>query len=102
MGTRWGGRGGRACCRGDGAGAVRGRGCRGAGPDYGGEDFSAYQRVAPTAFFLVGTQNEEKGITHPSFDIDEDTLPIGVKMFVHAAMRLLGAESRTRTEAKGG
>ena len=73
---------------------------------WGGEDFSAYQRVAPTAFFLVGTQNEEKGITHPnhhpSFDIDEDTLPIGVKMFVHAAMRLLGAESRTRTEAKGG
>ncbi len=72
----------------------------------GGEDFSAYQRVAPTAFFLVGTQNEEKGITHPnhhpSFDIDEDTLPIGVKMFVHAAMRLLGVESRTRTEAKGG
>ena len=50
----------------------------------------------------MGTQNEEKGITHPSFDIDEDTLPIGVKMFVHAAMRLLGAESRTRTEAKGG
>ncbi len=75
-------------------------------PTMGGEDFSAYQRVAPTAFFLVGTQNEEKGITHPnhhpSFDIDEDTLPIGVKMFVHATMKLLGAESRTRTEAKGG
>ncbi len=54
----------------------------------------------------MGTQNQEKGITHPnhhpSFDIDEDTLPIGVTMFVHAAMRLLGAESRTRTEAKGG
>ena len=71
-------------------------------PRLWGEDVSAYQRVAPMAFFLVGTQNEEKGITHPSFDIDEDTLPIGVKMFVHAAMRLLGAESRTRTEAKGG
>ncbi len=71
----------------------------------GGEDFSAYQRAAATAFFLVGARNEEKGITHPNhhprFDIDEDALPIGAKMFVHAAMRLLGAGSPTQTVVKG-
>jgi len=74
-------------------------------PSMGGEDFSAYQWAAATAFFLVGARNEEKGITHPNhhprFDIDEDALPIGAKMFVHAAMRLLGAGSRTQTGVKG-
>jgi amidohydrolase len=75
-------------------------------PGMGAEDFSYYQRVAPTAFFFLGAGNEEKGITYPNhsprFDIDEDVLPIGVKMFVHAAMRLLDAELQTQTGAKGG
>ncbi len=46
------------------------------------EDFSGYQRAAPTAFFALGAGNEEKGITYPNhnprFDIDEDALENGV------------------------
>lgn len=65
-------------------------------PNMGGEDFSAYQRVTPGAFFLVGAGNEEKGITaphhHPRFTVDEDALENGVKMFVHATFRLLDAK----------
>jgi amidohydrolase len=41
----------------------------------------------------VGAGNEEKGITfphhHPQFTIDEDALPIGVKMFLNATFKLL-------------
>ncbi len=59
----------------------------------GGEDFSGFQEKAPGCFFLVGAGNEAEGITyphhHPRFTIDEDSLPVGVKMFTHAALRLL-------------
>lgn len=62
-------------------------------PNMGGEDFSAYQQKAPGTFFYVGAGNKEKGIVyphhHPRFTIDEDALEIGVKMFVHAAFKLL-------------
>jgi amidohydrolase len=73
-------------------------------PGMGGEDFSGYQRAASTAFFVLGAGNEGKGITypnhHPRFDIDEDALPIGVKMFVHPAFELLDAEEMG-DEARG-
>jgi amidohydrolase len=63
----------------------------------GSEDFSAFQRVTPGSFFSVGAWNEEKGIIyphhHPRFTIDEDALPIGVKMFVCAAFELLDTET---------
>ncbi len=67
-------------------------------PAMGSEDFSAFQRVTPGSFFSVGARNEEKGIIyphhHPRFTIDEDALPIGMKMFVCAAFELLDAEQR--------
>ncbi|GEO25765.1 N-acyl-L-amino acid amidohydrolase [Alicyclobacillus acidoterrestris] len=60
-------------------------------PTMGGEDFSAYQTVAPGTFFFTGIQNEEKGIIyphhHPRFDIDEDALRVGVKAFVAIGLR---------------
>jgi amidohydrolase len=63
-------------------------------PNMGGEDFSAFQQKAPGCFFYVGAGNKDKGITyphhHPRFTIDEDALEIGVKMFVHAAFKILG------------
>jgi amidohydrolase len=66
-------------------------------PAMGSEDFSAFQRVTPGSFFSVGAWNEEKGIIyphhHPRFTIDEDALPIGVKMFVCAAFELLDTET---------
>jgi len=62
-------------------------------PNMGGEDFSAFQQKAPGTFFYVGAGNPAKGITyphhHPRFTIDEDALEKGVKMFVHAAFKLL-------------
>lgn len=60
----------------------------------GGEDFSAYQQVAPGTFFNVGAGNLEKGIVyphhHPKFTIDEDSLPVGVEAFVNIVLKTLG------------
>lgn len=62
-------------------------------PTMGGEDFSAYQQKAPGCFFFVGAGNQAKGITyphhHPRFTIDEDALEVGVKLFVHAASKVV-------------
>ncbi|GAA3328367.1 hypothetical protein GCM10020331_072040 [Ectobacillus funiculus] len=42
--------------------------------------------------FKVGSGNKQKGTAyphhHPKFDIDEDALSIGVKMFLQTAMQL--------------
>ncbi|AEH46281.1 M20 family metallopeptidase [Parageobacillus thermoglucosidasius] len=66
-------------------------------PNMGGEDFSAFQQKAPGSFFYVGAGNKEKGIVyphhHPRFTIDEDALEIGVRLFVHAAFKLLAEAS---------
>jgi amidohydrolase len=68
-------------------------------PLMAGEDFSAYQQAAPGSFFYVGAGNEEKGITyphhHPRFNIDEDALPYGVKMFMNATFKLLDGGGRS-------
>ncbi|WP_102272058.1 amidohydrolase [Cytobacillus massiliigabonensis] len=60
----------------------------------GGEDFSAYLQKAPGCFIPLGAGNAEKGIVyphhHPRFDIDEDALEYGVRIFVQAAKNILG------------
>ena len=52
-------------------------------PQMGAEDFSYYQQQMPGVFFFLGQRNEAKKITamvHTEyFDIDEDTLPLGVR-----------------------
>ncbi|MGH9659234.1 MAG: M20 metallopeptidase family protein [Bryobacteraceae bacterium] len=52
-------------------------------PEMGAEDFSAYQKVIPGFFFWLGVANPERGITAsmhtPDFDVDEDSLVIGVR-----------------------
>lgn len=57
------------------------------------EDFSEYQHKAPGCFFMIGAGNPEKGINfphhHPKFTIDEDSLDVGVKLFVNVAARFL-------------
>lgn len=62
-------------------------------PNMGGEDFSAFQQKAPGCFFYIGAGNQEKGIVyphhHPLFTVDEDALEKGVRMFVHAAFKIL-------------
>lgn len=63
----------------------------------GGEDFSAYQQVAPGTFIFIGAGNPEEGITaphhHPRFTVDERSLPMGVKAFVATVLKLLTQQS---------
>lgn len=62
-------------------------------PTMGGEDFSAYQQRAPGVFAFVGARNEARGITwphhHPRFDIDEQSLDMGLRYLVAATHDLL-------------
>jgi amidohydrolase len=62
-------------------------------PNMGGEDFSAFQQKAGGTFFYIGAGNEQKGAVYPHhharFEIDEDALEKGVRVFVHAAFKLL-------------
>jgi amidohydrolase len=52
-------------------------------PQMGAEDFSYYQKEMPGVFFFLGVRNEARNITamvHTEyFDIDEDTLQLGVR-----------------------
>lgn len=53
------------------------------------EDFSYYSQEVPVCFFRLGVRNEAKGITfgvhHPRFDIDQNSLKIGIEAMVLAA-----------------
>lgn len=64
-------------------------------PTMGGEDFSAYQQRAPGVFAFVGAGNVADGIVHPHhhprFQIDERSLPIGLRYLTAATLDLLGA-----------
>ena len=68
-------------------------------PTMGGEDFSAYQQRVPGSFFFIGARNEERGIVHQHhhecFDIDERALDSGTRIFVAAALEMLGAPVRS-------
>jgi amidohydrolase len=63
-----------------------------------GEDFAAYAKRVPSAFIFLGTGNPEKGTDYPHhnprFNIDEDTLPTGVELFVRTALRYFEKPSR--------
>lgn len=56
----------------------------------GGEDFAEFTHRVPSAFYFVGSRNPDKGSDyphhHPLFEIDEETLLIGVEMHVRAAL----------------
>ncbi len=62
-------------------------------PTLGGEDFAFFLQKVPGSFFLVGSRNEEKGITaphhNPYFNIDEDCLAIGMEVMVNAVLDFL-------------
>jgi len=65
-------------------------------PVMGGEDFSYFLEQRPGAYFFVGTRNEEKGLIwghhHPKFDIDEESLGIGIAVTVETVFSYLGDE----------
>ncbi|HSH34850.1 amidohydrolase [Schnuerera sp.] len=62
-------------------------------PSYGVEDFSYFAATRPSAFFQLGTGNIEKGIIHSGhtsyFDIDEDSLTIGILLQARNALEFL-------------
>ncbi len=59
-------------------------------PSPGGEDFAYYEKERPGLLFGLGMRNEEKGCCAPAhnkdWDIDEDGLSTGVKVFVQFVM----------------
>ncbi|NPA87824.1 amidohydrolase [Caminibacter pacificus] len=61
-------------------------------PVMGGEDFANYLKVVKGAFFRLGCCNENKATCypqhHPRFDIDEDSLIIGAKIFANILKEL--------------
>ena len=71
-------------------------------PHMGAEDFSYYGRLIPGFFFFLGVRNDAKGIRAmihtPEFDIDEECLPLGVKV---AATALLDYLDRHAKAASG-
>ena len=62
----------------------------------GGDDFSAYQRVAPGVYFMVGARSEEAHATfphhHPRFTIDERAMENAIAVFVETARDFLSVE----------
>jgi len=60
---------------------------------FAAEDFASYLQKVPGIFISLGTRNPEKGIleiNHSSrFDIDEDILPLGTKIFYTLALDFL-------------
>lgn len=59
-----------------------------------GEDFAYFSQSRPSVLFKLGCRSEKLGIVHPihhsSFDIDEDCLKTGVKVFTAVALDYLG------------
>lgn len=62
-------------------------------PQMGGEDFAYFQKVIPGFFYFLGVGNRSKGITAmihtPEFDLDEDSLVLGVKLMSNVLLDYL-------------
>lgn len=58
-------------------------------PFMGGEDFSYYGERVPACFFLLGLLPEGAdsypGLHHPTFDFNDDALPVGIEALVSLA-----------------
>jgi amidohydrolase len=63
-----------------------------------GEDFAAFASRIPSAFVFLGTADEKKQTNYPhhnpKFNIDEETLPVGVEMFVRSALQFFSKRER--------
>jgi amidohydrolase len=62
-------------------------------PQMGAEDFSYFQKVVPGFYYFLGVGNPAKGITAqihtPEFDLDEESLVIGVKVMSNVLLDYL-------------
>ncbi|MEO6393024.1 MAG: amidohydrolase [Pyrinomonadaceae bacterium] len=71
------------------------------------EDFSYYQKVMPGFYYFLGVGNVKKGVTAqwhtPDFDIDEDSLVVGVKVMSNVLLDYLDRHAKDApTSAAGG
>ena len=59
-------------------------------PTLGGEDFSFYAQKVPSCFYFIGLANDENtpfpGLHTPSFDFNDQTIPLGVEMMCRLAL----------------
>ena len=57
------------------------------------EDFSLYQKIVPGFYYFLGVGNRERGITSgwhtPTFDVDEESLVVGVKVMSNVLLDYL-------------
>ncbi|MGH9850015.1 MAG: M20 metallopeptidase family protein [Blastocatellia bacterium] len=69
-------------------------------PQMGAEDFSLYQKAIPGFFYFLGVGNKAKGITAmihtPEFDIDEESLVVGVKVMSNVLLDYLDREANRK------
>ena len=60
----------------------------------GAEDFGEFLEICPVTYMNIGSRNEELGITashhHGNFDIDEDSLPVCMAMYVQFTLDVFG------------
>ncbi|MEW9096227.1 MAG: amidohydrolase [Clostridiaceae bacterium] len=65
-------------------------------PSMGVESFAYFSNERPSVFYYLGVRNEEKGITNPAhsslFDIDEDSLSLGVALHCQLVQNYLDTE----------
>lgn len=69
-------------------------------PHMGAEDFAYYAQKVPGFYFFLGVRNEAKGITAMNhteyFDVDEDAIPLGVKLMSNLVVDYLTRAASTR------
>jgi amidohydrolase len=74
-------------------------------PQMGAEDFSYYQKVIPGFFYFLGVGNQAKGITAqihtPEFDVDEESLVIGVKTMANVLLDYLDQHKSAASGSAG-
>jgi len=62
----------------------------------GAEDFAFYGQRVPAALFRLGLCPKDQptypGIHHPTFDFNDDALPVGIAMFCEIATRFLAEQ----------
>lgn len=62
-------------------------------PFLGGEDFAFFSRAVPSVFFFIGSSNDDiltnYPLHHPKFNVDENVIFTGVKLYCDIALNLL-------------
>ncbi|HVF67569.1 MAG TPA: amidohydrolase [Pyrinomonadaceae bacterium] len=68
------------------------------------EDFSSYQKVVPGFYYFLGVGNRARGITAgwhtPDFDVDEDSLVVGVKVMSNILLDYLDRHASDKRAAE--